>query len=147
LKAHHCLADGLGFASMFMALSGEYDASSLPGLKPLPWYKSLAIFLTLPFLVLKSSLQIIFTCRNSNAIKKLDIPMSGKRNGFFIFDIEQKRMKAFCKSVGCTINDYTTAVISNTLYEYFQNHKNEQFNGSTYDIPQSIDIGMPYSLR
>ena len=35
------------------------------------------------------------------------------------------------------------ALLSNTLYQYFENHKDEKFGG----IPKYINMGMPYSLR
>ena len=54
-------------------------------------------------------------------------------------------MKNYCKLNNCTINDYTTALLSNTMYEYFE--KNDTIDGKTYAIPDSIDIGMPVSLR
>ena len=39
LKTHHCFTDGLGLATFFLALSGEYDANALPCVKPLPMLK------------------------------------------------------------------------------------------------------------
>ena len=73
--------------------------------------------------------------------------MTGKSNCFFIKDIDILKMKACCKSIGCTINDYTTAIISNTLYEYFDNHKNDSYEGKKYGMVDYVDLAMPFSLR
>tara|TARA_B110000285_G_C14782115_1_gene449040 strand:+ start:120 stop:326 length:207 start_codon:yes stop_codon:yes gene_type:complete len=54
LKAHHCLADGLGFSALFLALSDVYDKNALPGLKPLSFCKKVIVNMCLPFLVLRA---------------------------------------------------------------------------------------------
>ena len=48
--------------------------------------------------------------------------MTGKKNGAFTCDLDVVKIKQFCRLNDCTVNDYTTALISNTLYEYFENH-------------------------
>ena len=36
LKTHHCFADGLAYASMFLAMQDkEYDPKELPAMKPI----------------------------------------------------------------------------------------------------------------
>lgn len=71
--------------------------------------------------------------------------MTGKKHGAFTTDLDVVAMKTFCKANSCTVNDYTTALISNTLYEYFD--KNRVVDGVEYPIPDFISIGMPFSLR
>ena len=78
---------------------------------------------------MKSGLRIIMTWRNFNSIKKL-YPMTGKKHGAFTTDLDVVAMKTFCKANSCTVNDYTTALISNTLYEYFD--KNRVVDGVEY---------------
>lgn len=34
LKYHHCMSDGMGIGSMFLAISGLYDAKALPRIRP-----------------------------------------------------------------------------------------------------------------
>ena len=56
LKAHHNLADGLGFSFLFLAISDVWDKSALPALKPMGCLKSTLVYSLLPFLVLKAGL-------------------------------------------------------------------------------------------
>ena len=79
--------------------------------------------------------------------------MSGRKNGAYTEDIDLPKVKALAKANGATVNDFMTAVLSNTLYKYYDQHKNEKFEGvkkagpDGYEIPKRINIGMPYSLR
>lgn len=57
-------------------------------------------------------------------------------------DLDIKQIKALCKKKKCTINDYMTATIGTTLYEYFENHKNEGFK-----TPNHVDAMIPFSFR
>jgi hypothetical protein len=90
------LTDGLGVATFFLAISGHYDSSALPSLKPLPWYKRLTILILTPFLLIRAILSMLTTLKNSNAIKK-SIPMTGIRNGAFLMDLDLSKIKAYCK--------------------------------------------------
>lgn len=132
IKTHHCFTDGLGLGTFFLSLSGEYDSKALPALKPLPLSKKILIWIFMPYLFLKNGLSIVFTCRNFNSIKRNE-KMTGKKNGAFTTDLDLAEMKAYCKQQNCTINDYTTAVISNTLYDYFERHRS--VNGKEFKIP------------
>lgn len=67
--------------------------------------------------------------------------MTGIRNGAFLMDLDLSKIKAYCKEQGCTVNDYSTALLSNTMYEYFQRREKE------YSIPAHIDVGMAFSMR
>lgn len=46
--------------------------------------------------------------------------MTGRRNGAHTDDLRIKEMKAYCKANGCTINDYTTSLLSLTMHDYFK---------------------------
>lgn len=79
--------------------------------------------------------------------------MTGRKNGAFTEDIDLAKIKALAKANGATVNDFMTAVLSNTMYKYFEQHRSEEFEGVNkkgplgYSIPSQINIGMPYSLR
>jgi hypothetical protein len=75
------LTDGLGASTFFLATSGNYDSSALAGLKPFPWWKELMIMACIPFLLLRSTWNILTTFRDNNAVKKCDLPLTGNRKG------------------------------------------------------------------
>jgi NRPS condensation-like uncharacterized protein len=118
LKSHHVLSDGLGFASLFLAISDVYDPNCLPAMKPLPLAKKFIINLLLPFLVLRSSLTMLFTFKNHNVIKK-NLKNSGVKNGAFYENLDITKIKVKCKQNSCTVNDFMMSVLSVTFYEYF----------------------------
>ena len=141
-KTHHCFTDGLGASTLFLALSGNYDHNALPGVKPLSLFQNCAVTILYPYLVLKTTIQMLLTFRSFNAIKT-SVPMTGIKNGAYSTDFNLEEIKLALKKKTCSLNDYMMAVLSNTLYEYFENHKSE--DGGR--IPKSINIGMPFSLR
>jgi hypothetical protein len=96
LKTHHCFTDGLGYATWMLAVSGEFSTDALPGMKPLPLWKKILIFLSYPWITAKAALGFIFLWKDSNAIKK-GLPMTGKKNGAFTCDIDINQIKAYSK--------------------------------------------------
>lgn len=128
LKAHHCLADGLGFATLFLAFSDIYDPKALPAMKPLPCLKKMIVYICLPFLVLRSSLYMLFLFKDHNVIKK-KISNSGEKNGAFIEALDIEKIKEKCKKNGCTVNDFMVSALSTTFYEYFEKHQNDDTLG------------------
>ena len=129
MKAHHCFTDGLGWGTFFLSLSDKYDSEALPTLKPLPWDKWLLKTLLYPYLLLKSTFTLLFIPSENNPIKK-PVPMSGIKNGAFTCDLDISKMKKYCHSRNCTINDYLTAVLSCSMHEYMGRHKT--FNRKEY---------------
>jgi hypothetical protein len=78
--------------------------------------------------------------------------MTGRKNGAYWEDIDLPLLKTVAKANGATVNDFMTAVLSVTMYKYCEDHRNEKFEGlktgpNGFEIPKSINIGMPYSLR
>ena len=71
--------------------------------------------------------------------------MTGIRKASFSNELDLTKMKDFCKRNGCTINDYTSSLVANSLYEYFDNHKSDR--GGPWVIPDSVSMNMPFSLR
>ena len=59
MKSHHCLTDGLGTSSMFLALSDNYDKTALPSLKPVSFCKKVVINLCMPYLYLKGVMNMV----------------------------------------------------------------------------------------
>jgi len=142
LKTHHCLSDGLGFSTLFMCLSGEFDPKQLPGVKPISFVQNIIITLLTPLLVIRATVELLISFRTPNSIND-DKRITGIKKGAFTEDLILDDMKAYCKSKNVTVNDYLCSVLSNTLYQYFDNHKKEKFGG----IPDYVNMGMPYSLR
>lgn len=71
--------------------------------------------------------------------------MTGRKNGAFVEDLQLAKIKAFCKQRGCTVNDYISAVMSNSFYEYFERHQEE--DGKIFTRPTKVQLGMPVSMR
>lgn len=69
--------------------------------------------------------------------------MTGKKNGWYSNDLDIAGIKAYSKDVAkCTVNDYTTTLLSTALHEYFVNHTPEGDKVAT-----EICAAMPFSLR
>lgn len=122
IKLHHCFADGLAVGSFLLSLCGEYDSSALPGMKPLGLCKQLMIYLLYPFLILRSCVVMFSSPADFNCMKR-GVPMTGRKHGAFTEDLDLVQIKQFCKQNSCTIHEYTTCVLSNTFYEYMENHR------------------------
>jgi NRPS condensation-like uncharacterized protein len=88
-------------------------------------------------LILKAAWIILSIKRVKNSINT-DKPMSGKKVSAISKKIEMVKVKGVCKKMGCTINDFMSAVLSNTIFEYFDK------KGENYE---SIGVGIPFSLR
>jgi hypothetical protein len=110
------------------------------------------IYSFLPFLVLRSSLEMLLTFKDHNVIKN-KLKNSGNKNGAFVQDLNIIEAKEVCKKNQCTINDFMTAVLSVTFHEYFTKHQHDQISGYNnnaekgFKIPKKINLGMPFSLR
>lgn len=144
LKIHHCFSDGLGIASFCLLLDEQYDPSVIPMLKPLSFLKKMMIKILLPYYFIKSNLFFALSPPDLNCIKK-QLPVANKRNGAYSSDIDLKKVKAFCKANKCTVNDYTTAVLTNSIYEFCDKHRN--IDGITYEMPKTLALSCPLSLR
>lgn len=67
--------------------------------------------------------------------------MSGRKNGAYTEDIDLPKVKALAKANGATVNDFMTALVSVTMYKYFDEHKNDKFDGiktgpNGFEIPK-----------
>lgn len=96
IKSHHVLFDGLGCSTLFLALSDIFDPEALPGMKPLSVLKKIMIYTLLPFLVLRSSLQMAFTFKDHNVIKK-KTKNSGIKSGAYVENLDILEVKQICK--------------------------------------------------
>jgi hypothetical protein len=70
LKAHHSLADGIGFAHFFLALSDDYNSKNINALKSIPLIKKIIIYILQPFLIIFYSIKLLLVNKDYNAIKK-----------------------------------------------------------------------------
>lgn len=149
MKAHHSFTDGLGIACLFASIGQEYDSTTLPGMKPVPWIKRFFIFLMSPFLVLYVLLKVQLTPDDNNSMKNSE-PKTGRKTGAYSKDLDLPAMKKYCKANGITINDYTTSLLSISLREYFNKEK-ERTNAlglsKVYEVPDAINVGLPFSMR
>jgi len=87
--------------------------------------------------------------RDSNALKKDNTPLSGKKTFGYNFDLNLQGMKDYCKAKNCTINDYCSALLSVSLYEYFELEEKRAIAAKekAYKMPPSINCAVPFSLR
>ena len=96
LKVHHCFTDGLGLSTLFLALSGEYDAKALPSLRPLPCYKQFVMDMLSPFIFLKFMVGVAFMGTDKNFIKN-DLEPTGIKTGGYRYDFNITEMKKYCR--------------------------------------------------
>ena len=137
------MADGLAAMQFFFALSDHYDSESIVGMKPLPLGKRMIIWLTMPFNVIIESLRHVVKFKDRNALKKKDQKITGVKNGWYSNDLNIEGIKQYCKETGkCTVNDYTTTLLSTALHEYF--HKNTPKDEK---VAEYCGIAMPFSMR
>lgn len=61
--------------------------------------------------------------------------MTGRKNGAFTRELDINKIKSFSKENNCTVNDTISALLSSSLYRYFQKHQN--------DNPGCRDGGIP----
>jgi len=116
-KVHHSMTDGMGVATLLQVFNGSYDASQLPNFKAPPLWKTMFVYLISPLLVLYTLPIILFQSKNQNDMKK-ETPMNGNKTLGIIKDMGLLEMKAYCKKIGCTINDYLGAVFNISIHEY-----------------------------
>jgi hypothetical protein len=143
IKMHHSFTDGLGFSAFMLAISGEYSADSLPALKPFPLWTRILVWLSYPYILMKGFFKISMSRPEFNSIRA-GRPFTGKINGA-TKDLDMVRVKAFCKEQSCTINEFTTALLSQTIHEYMTKHPT--VDGKDLAVPDQIRIANAYSLR
>ena len=142
-KAHHSFTDGMGASMFFLMMSDQYLPTALPSLKPLSYIQQFVITLLAPFLLIKNAYFLLTIKQDDNSIHNPRLPIANKKHTAFALNLPLEEMKKYCKENNCTINDYTTALLSNSLYEYLTLHK---AHGKT-DCPPEICISLPYSMR
>lgn len=143
------MTDGLGIATFFQGFNGSYDATNLPAMRPLSFCKQLFVWLVSPFLILQTLGSVMLMKRDSNALKKDNTPLSGKKTLGYILDLNLPAIKDYCKSKGCTVNDYCSSLLSVSLYKYFEREERRAIDAGdkAYKMPKSINCAVPFSLR
>ena len=124
VKAHHCMSDGVGFGALMLAISGAYTASALPGVKSTNILFRMLMHLLFPFLVAYALYTGSKDKNDYNSIRK-SLPLTGRKQAAFSKDIDMPAIKAWCKKNSCTVNDYSCAILSSTMYEYFERYQEQ----------------------
>lgn len=138
-KIHHCMADGMGVAQIFISLSDTPNLEILSGFKSVPFLEYAKIMLLLPLKVFIQFISIINFEPDVNVIKS-GKELSGKQLAAFS-ELEIQSVKKVSKHMGCTYNEYTTALLVQALHTYFQRREKEA------PIPPTIKLALPYSYR
>ena len=147
-KIYHSMSDGMGIATFFQAFNDDYNSANLPAVRPLPAFKQFGVHLLSPFLVLREMYVTATAKVDINSIKK-PVSMSGKKTLGYIKDLGLPQMKEFCRKKRCTIGDYCNCLLSISLFEYFsiQKQKATMNREKAYDIPETLRVSVPFSLR
>jgi NRPS condensation-like uncharacterized protein len=148
IKIHHNMTDGLGIATFFQCLNGNYDTTALPSMKPIPFYKRFLIFLISPILCIYTFMVFQMMSVERNALLK-DEPISGKKTYGYVRDLDVAKMKAYCKNNRCTINDYCAAIFSWTLAAYLKLEETRAIEQKklAYKVPKTVRLAIPFSFR
>lgn len=157
-KIHHSMTDGLGIATFFQGFNGSYDATNLPAMRPLSFCKQIFVYLVSPLLILQTLPSVAMMKRDSNALKKDNEPLSGRKTLGYALDLNFSQVKIYCKENKVTINDYCSSLLSTSLYEYFANEEQKAIQErdekvdfphykKVYKIPQTVNVAVPFSLR
>jgi hypothetical protein len=117
----------------------------LGAIKPMSIWMWLTIKLLYPYILLKAAIGITIVIPDINPIRK-GLPLSGNKTGASLQNLDIASMKTYCKKVGCTMNDYTTALIGASFHEYMTKYQTDD-NGKSYPIPDYINVLIPFSLR
>lgn len=149
MKVHHSFSDGLGLATLFQCLTDVYDPKDLPAMRPVDFIKNLLVHLISPFLVIQTIIETSLQPNDVNAINHGQI-LSGIKTGGFSYDLDLDEIKAYCKSFSCSLNDYTSSLLSVALHEYFVNEEKRMREAKADKIiavPSSVHIAVPFSFR
>lgn len=79
---HHIMLDGCGTVSFLANLVDEHDARYLPLMRTISTKDKVLLYLTVPFNLIKMSLQMLFLSKNHNPIAN-GKPLSGVRKCSF----------------------------------------------------------------
>lgn len=148
VKVHHSLSDGLGFVTFLQSLNDVYRHEDLPAMKPLSFLKEMLINLISPFLILRTFAINLTMSADTNFIKK-DGEASGKKTLGVIPDLHLPELKKYTKENKCTINDYSVALLSVSLHEYFKLEEKRavETGAKVYAMPKTLNMSLPFSLR
>jgi len=111
----------MSLSAMGMAISDEYDADALPGMRGDTFMFKVIRNLMAPLLILRCGWKLSGV-PHANTVLQNNIPLTGRKKIAFVKNLDLVGMKKFCKSRKCTINDYATSLILTTFYEYTQKH-------------------------
>lgn len=113
-------------------------------MKPLSPMLDFFVQLIGPLLILKTMVPTMMSAPDVNTI--CGKPMSGKKTAGFDYSLDLAKMKAYCKKKECTINDYTTSILSCALQAYFKEEEKEG-GKDAIPTPESVHVTIPFSFR
>lgn len=145
MKSHHIATDGLGIAILLQAISDENDVNNLTGRISQSLLFEVFVYLLSPILIVWAILDILSDLRQDRNCVKNSRPLTGKKVLAFTRDISIDRMKCKSKQLGITINDLITAILSMSISQYMQNHRDD--NEFAKVVPESIQVTIPFTTR
>jgi NRPS condensation-like uncharacterized protein len=146
IKIHHSFSDGLGLASLFLGLTDNYDPKYLTSMKPLPFLKKVLLFIISPYLVIATGSTALMAKEDRNILQN-SAPISGQRSAGFNLGLSLERIKQYCHSRGCSINDFCSAVLCVVLHDYLKSNPIYDEKGRELPMEKYINVGLPFSIR
>jgi hypothetical protein len=115
-KSHHSLADGIALMLNLANIMDSPDVKTFPYMAlRFPSWQRILIHLCVPFMILWISVQqFVLWRRETNGIKSEEIEskFSSHKRIAFCHDIPLETVKARCKELGVTINEFVFGIIS-----------------------------------
>jgi hypothetical protein len=140
--------DGQGFGAFLKIVFGDNDSiDGLPSIPSLGFCGWFVIYLVTPCCLVYEICKAAMKPKDHNLIKDSEIMCTGKKAGAFSREISVEVIKKTSKSLGCTVNDLLTALLNQTLTEYFVNNQDKSKEFRDGQVPQSIGVCVPWSVR
>jgi len=115
-KCHHVMADGIALMLNLANIMDNPDVKTFPYMAlRFPFWQRILIHLLVPFMILRISIeQFVFWRRENNGIKNEEIEskLTSHKRIAFCHDIPTETVKARCKELGVTINEFIFGIIS-----------------------------------
>mmetsp|Transcript_10331 Transcript_10331/g.10327 ORF Transcript_10331/g.10327 Transcript_10331/m.10327 type:complete len:206 (+) Transcript_10331:423-1040(+) len=137
-RIQHCLADGLSCVQFMNSFQDEGYKCDLPRIKGFTFSQKIMMFLLAPVSIFQSIMYVKNLANDNNFIHHGQ-KLKGVKKAAFTYDIPMKVVKAKCKDMKITINDFVMAILSVSIKEYLVK------NGD--NSAQKINMAVPFGLR
>ena len=144
MKVHHTFSDGLGITHLLLGLSGASDPKCIPGMKSIPFFQKLAIYLILPFLVLKETVQVLLTKSDVNSINNWH-PLTGTKKAAHL-SLDVQALKKVSQANKCKVNDILMTITCLSLRDHLDQASSDPAF-KEFEVPKEIQILAPISFR